>query len=425
MKLPIEQWLDERLESRNVVELFYEAVVCYKNGAYRASLLLSYLGFLTIVKETLLKSKPAKGYIEAEWESEIRKNVSNHDGWEEAVTNILLINTSGRKKPVFRLTDDLREQIQYWRKRRNDAAHNKDNEIGAHHTESIWSFIKSNIPKIAVDGGMEGLLNKFSDHFDDEKTAPGSDFRPLVREISNSVVESELPTFFDLLPERLDGAVWYITSHTTDVLNEVFNLSDEKVIDAASVYLKQKNRDLKFLNSHPNRLTLLKYDSAEIRKLWKTRLFSPAFTFNPFNIFCELVRNDFVPTTELSSIHTKLFDSYNQRSRSFLPENSRDAQTLLDCGFFDYIFQRVIITENLKWVKDVNAKCDLIVTFVEYYPLNLKTVQSICYLGNQGWASNWLIEALERLFSEKPLLHSTFCKIAHDNAVEIPTSLSK
>lgn len=49
---------------------------------------------------------------------------------------------------------------------------------------------------MAMDGGKVGLLNKFADHFDDEKTPPGTSFKQLIREIFVSVVETEPPNFF-------------------------------------------------------------------------------------------------------------------------------------------------------------------------------------------------------------------------------------
>lgn len=64
MQLPIELWISERYQSQNINELYKEAVICYRNGAYRASLLLSYLGFLTIIKETIINSRPAIGFVD-------------------------------------------------------------------------------------------------------------------------------------------------------------------------------------------------------------------------------------------------------------------------------------------------------------------------------------------------------------------------
>ena len=72
MKLAIEQWIDENTFSLNVLDLFKESTICYKNSAYRASLLLSYLGFLTIIKDKLNTSKKPDSFNEVDWRNKIR-----------------------------------------------------------------------------------------------------------------------------------------------------------------------------------------------------------------------------------------------------------------------------------------------------------------------------------------------------------------
>ncbi|TDN79360.1 hypothetical protein DET49_13823 [Salegentibacter sp. 24] len=68
MKLPFEEWTIEKRFSRNVSKLFNEAFICYKGAAYRASLLFSYLGFLTIIKEIIIKSNKATSIPQGRWD---------------------------------------------------------------------------------------------------------------------------------------------------------------------------------------------------------------------------------------------------------------------------------------------------------------------------------------------------------------------
>lgn len=276
---------------------------------------------------------------------------------------------------------------------------------------------------MAVDGGMVGLLNKFADHFDVEKTPPEADFRPLVREIPVSVVGAELPEFFEQLPKSIDGRLWYGESKTKDVFNEVFNLSDEKVVSALTTYLKSKDRDLKFLDVYPNRLTQLSYSKIELRQLWKARIFGSNNSINPFNIYSELVRNELIPENELADVHGGLYSHYDQRGRRFLPKDAADIQAIVQSGFYTYIFNKVIIEDKLKWVKDVNSKCDLIASLVENCPLQEETVIAICSLGNEDYRANWLINEIERLFKERKAIQKTFNQIAAKKGIDVPDKL--
>ena len=153
MKLSIEKWILDRGYSSNIRKIFNESVICYKNDANRAALIFSYIGFLTILKETIIKTQMPKGYTYPEWKSIILK-LNNDDLWESFVFDL----TQNTKKPLFQISEDLRLQIRYWKDRRNDCAHFKKNEIESYHVDSFWSFIQSNIPKITIEGGVASLL---------------------------------------------------------------------------------------------------------------------------------------------------------------------------------------------------------------------------------------------------------------------------
>lgn len=333
MKLPIETWIEERHYSPNVGELFQEAVICYRNGAYRASLLTSYIGFLTVIKDLMNRSKLPTDFIEAEWKDKL-KEVNNHESWENAVFDALLQGSKPRAKEIFRLNDDIKNQLAYWRSRRNDAAHYKDNEINGHHTEAFWSFIKSNVPKMAVNGGLQGLLNKFSDHFDEDKMPAGADFRPLVREIPSSILVGEYPEFFDRLKRVIDGRMWHDDGASSKVFQEIFNLTDDRVIAGLREYFKEDNRDLKFLNVYPSRIHAMGYEDAEIREIWKKRMFNKYITINPFNIYCELLREKLIPVDEIAAANTVILNIFEQQNYHKLPANETDIAILLSNGFF-------------------------------------------------------------------------------------------
>lgn len=147
MKLNFEKWLDNSLLSGNSRSLFDSAVVCYKSNVPSAALLMSYLGFMLILKERVMKAKKPVIFPDGIWNG-IIENLKNDEKWENEVLNVVRQKDKLDKKgdvyqsAVFIINDNLRSQIEHWKDRRNDCAHNKDNIIISSHVETFWSTLR-------------------------------------------------------------------------------------------------------------------------------------------------------------------------------------------------------------------------------------------------------------------------------------------
>lgn len=418
MKLQIEQWILDKHYSTNVRKLFSESVICYRNSAYRASLIFSYIGFLTIIKETIIKAKRPAGFREPEWNSLIAK-INNDELWEKEVYEALIRVA----KPIFPLNDDLRLQLRYWKDRRNDCAHFKTNEIESHHTEAFWSFIKSNISKMTVEGGMETLLNKFEEHFDDTKTPPDADFTYLVKEIDGSVMHSEMHDFFKQLKLRIDETrSWFLDSSALKVYHKILDAADVRVQESLVEYLKQEQRDIRFLDAFPDKVLQLNYSPTDVRTIWKSRMYDKTTGTNPFNIFAGLLRNKLIPKGEIEEANSELFSNFNQTNYHWLPE-TKDIDTLKANGFFDVVHKIAIEEKDLKDFMWVNSKCDLIMTYLENNPLKPSAVKCICEMAERTNYSQWLIREINNDFENLPEFRKGFKKVAATAGIRIPTNL--
>lgn len=418
MKLEIEIWVLERNYSVKVKKLFTESIMCYRNGAYRASLLFSYIGFLTIIKEVLIKAQVPPTFSESEWNNLIKK-INADELWEKEVYESLI----RAKKTIFPINEDLKIQLKYWKDRRNDCAHYKNNEIESHHTESFWSFIKSNVPKMTVEGGMASLINKFDEHFDDSKTPPGRDFTHLVKEIPSSVLVEELENFFNNLKRTIDGRRWwYGDSDTFQVFAKILEVSPLEIKESLVSFLKEKNRDIMFLNFHPEKINFLNYTSAEIRTLWKKRIINKLINANPLKILSALYRAKLVPNDEIKEANENVFNSYSQTENRFLPE-THDLDTLKANGFFETIFKIAIQEKDLKKFMWVNSKCDIIISYIENCELKIDTVKSICNMAKSKNPSQWLMRELVETFSKMEDKKNEFHRISKENGFVIPLDL--
>jgi hypothetical protein len=417
MKLHIENWIEEKGYSINIKELFKESVICYRNSAYRASLLFSYVAFLTIIKETLLKAKRPAGFSEAEWTAILSK-INNERTWEEEVYKSL-INGS---KPIFLISEDLRDQIKYWKNRRNDCAHIKDNEIASHHTEAFWSFLKSNVPKMTVEGGMLSLLLKFDDHFDQTQTARGTDYSHLIYEIENSVLVSEFPEFFKSIYTVIEHRLFY-ESETLQVYDKILDLLSSKIQEALINYLKVSKKDVTFLLFYPEKIMQFGYSPKEIRKIWFERMLLVHSAGNPFNLYAVMLRNNLIPKGEIEQANKSIFNKFSQQSNSKIPEN-KDIDTFKANGFFQTIFDIAITEKDLRDFVWVNGKCDLIGCFIENYPLNSETVSSIISMSQHRNPSQWLVKRIQNIFISIPELKSEFTAIASRKSLALPPDFS-
>lgn len=416
MKLPIEDWVEQKGFNNNIKQLFGESLICFKNGAYRAGLLYSHTAFLTIVRNIILKGKKPLSIQQSRWDS-ITQKLQNEDSWEEAVLDELFNSSSS----IFLMKEHVRQQIRYWKDRRNDSAHYKDNAIESYHIESYWSFLQSNLSKITLEGGKDSLIQKFVDHFNDALTPPGTDFSYLIQEIDSAVEKSELQIFFDELLGRIDPYLSAsFNSIGVKICNSILELTEVKTTEELVSYLRAKQYDLILITFYLEKIHLFKYSATEIRNIWKVRIYSNGFREMTCKVFAALLRNRLIPVAEITEACDYLFEKYDQNHSSSFCYSDSVHLALSEGGFGDTIFKKAITEHKLSNYYWVNGKCDLIAYYVEYYSLNEETVKYICQMSTSPNPSQWLIKELLRIFEEKPLKKIEFINIAKQKGYSAP-----
>jgi hypothetical protein len=264
--------------------LFEEALLCYAIGAYRAALVFSYLGVLRSVAHRLSNSTRPSNCKEKLWNN-IQAKLREDADWEVAAFESLL---KVQPASLFLLDEDIRQQFTYWRGRRNDAAHDRTNEISAPHVESLWMFFRSNYMKLIVAGGREGLLERFRRHFDESYTPPGADISSLVAEIPVAVRVQEYGDFLLQLLALTEGGSWQVASSEPieqgsedeedfvelsekgeQLLRTIQKLDNPRVLQALRDKLRDDSRLLLgVLLSSPSFASLFEGNHNFIRRLW-------------------------------------------------------------------------------------------------------------------------------------------------------------
>ncbi|MCY8310015.1 hypothetical protein [Bacillus vallismortis] len=319
MKLEVERWLEKQNFSREITNLFEESITCYKASAYRASLLFSYLGFQSIIKERILKSEKPNNIKEGQWET-IKRKLRNDDSWDNEVRDC--IKRNNENTILFNITDDLRQQAAYWTYRRNDCAHSKPNTISYSHVESFWLFLFSNLSKFVVEGGVNALLQKIDKYFDLNFTSEKSNFSNLIDEVPFAVNVEEMDYFLNELEsifykQDTDYPFAY-SERIISFLSELIKLESsysEKIIE----FIKRDELTLEesILGTHPEHITLFYNDKEGVRNFWRTKL--PYMESHKFTIFAALLRNNLIDNEKEEAIDF-FIEHISAKRNSLFPE---------------------------------------------------------------------------------------------------------
>ena len=298
MNLKIERWLSEQKWSSKVMILFDESIKSYKASAYKASLLFSYLAFMTILKERIVKSQVPSGIPPALW-IRIIKEVQNRESWDKSV-----LDSTQRQKPavIFPISETIRREVVYWKDRRNDCAHFKHENINYHHVESFWSFLETNLGKFVVNGSKDALLLKLLNHFDIAITPPDQDLTPLISEIESAIETDDLYDFFGNIESDL-GLIWE-EKHFI-VFNAILSYYDNNIAAELIAFLKADEfRLLGFIRFFPEKVQYLNLSNEIIRELWYSKLFRDSR--DDYKVYSSLLRNNLIRSQDIDEANQRI-----------------------------------------------------------------------------------------------------------------------
>ena len=297
MRLKIEIWLAEQHFSSKIIPIFEESIRAYKASAYKAGLLFSYLGFLSVLKERVNQAQSPEGIDPKKWE-EIRDSINNAEQWDASIFQSI----TRKRQPIFLIPESIVQEVTYWKDRRNDCAHYKHENIDYHHVEGFWSFLQTHLPKFVVNGSKESLLQRMLEHFDYSLTPQGRDISPLVKEIGHVVDNAELPTFFKLLEQALLKEF-----NDNEICNKIYdsvlsNCRPEIKEELVSFLKKEQDRLLSFLQSYTDKTLHVNLTNKEARRICIKKLFRGFLSDNDSKILASIIQNDIIEEDQREDI---------------------------------------------------------------------------------------------------------------------------
>ncbi|WP_336863063.1 hypothetical protein [Peribacillus frigoritolerans] len=407
MRLHFEEWIKDQKISYRTEELIDEAILCYRAKAYKASLLFSYLSFQNIIKERILSADSPPGYPSKLW-GNIQGGLRDDDKWESKIIECIDRNKPGS---IFRLSDDVKKQYFYWKDRRNDCAHGKDNKIGMSHVETFWLFVESNLSKFGVNGGKESLLERIKVFFDQNLTPPNTDPLPIINDIQYAIEPSDYNEVLDKIFEYSEVAP-VIPIYDVDFWIKLLTIESEFRVQAVN-YLKTK-RDLilDILREDPSNLIYFSDDPVFIRSLWKEKNYSKS------SILITLLRHGLIPKEqfeEFVSTVSSVIDNLllNQHDETIL-------NTLEESGFFTEIKRKAFEDHNISnfnWSGDHrNLICHLILR--DGFDKDMVTALNYAFSGS---FTPWKLgDSLEQLFINNPTYKIEYKRITEETGGSLP-----
>ncbi len=421
MNLPIQSWLSTQKISTEASSSFDESFICFKVGAYKASLLFAYLGFMNVIRDRIIASPAPTGITPNHWAG-IQSNAKIPETWEKGVFDTI---QQKQPAPVFDVPDDIRDQVKYWKDRRNDCAHSKQNKIIAALVESLYAFIESNLGKFAVNGSRPEMLKRILDYFNPSLTSPNESITPIIHDLPNALTSAEYPSFVADVINELEKPHNTISTilgiGNLDVirfLGACFKDGTDELRDACKISLDANDALLiGFLRQFPDKVYILQNQPQKVRLIWHDHLFNRVH--NDFSVLSSLLRASLIPQDQIEEAISLAVKA----SATRLPPE-HDLQTLIQHGYYA-VLEKAIVAGKLRgdfyWANDNK---ELIIKYLAENTIS-HDVADAMYNAFNGENFAWhLAEYLNLFFSQNPNKKAEY--LAHtsgDPNIGIPSAI--
>jgi hypothetical protein len=425
MQLPIETWLNEQTLPAEAAVAFDEAIRSYKANAYRAALLFSYVGWNLVIRRRILTAKCPNGMPPQRWR-QIQTWLTGDDSWDDKTFDCT--QAKDAPAPIFIVPDGLREEVKYWKNRRNDCAHFKLNEITGAHVESFWAFVRSNMSKFVPNGSIEDLLDRVAQNFDPNYNPPGTSVRPIISGLPTAVLPFELPRFFDevstLLSIPVGGTRVVRVAEVVEVVEESLRLDNRDITGYLKDYLQQ-NVDLQLavLRKNPSRAALWKDRPQAIRSLWHERLFTDGH--KDLHVYIWLLRNELIPEVQRDEANLRVA----HRMGDEVPKSEEDIAALRNHRFFDaltewcFAFQDKIGNRGIDSFDWGNSHTNTIAWLFSYLPTTEDLVSAVCHTFISRPYPDDVRNAIRAFYNKHPDKKAEFVSTAEKLELPLPKSI--
>lgn len=317
-------------------DILNDAIRCYRHDIARPALMLSYIAFIQAIRNNLLNSEMPDGFKDKRWQSAMN-NLRSDSKWDETVIDCIKMRDKGDDDPAFfQIADTLRDDVCYWRNRRNDCAHYKDSEITLSHVSAFWVFIMDNYNKFTPIGSLQQSINDYNRHFDISRTPRGASTDKIFKRLCLVIKTNEdLEHFLKETYARMNF------ESQCDLLHNLLvdGLHKEIVI----CFLKQEKKRLNaYLRTKPKDVSLvLGNDATTTRRFWYEDFLLFA---NCKNVYVEMLRAKMIPQGEIKE-SLDMFLKHEYKRSAFRVDSQEDFNVLKENGIYDIFIEEYLSKE--------------------------------------------------------------------------------
>lgn len=320
---------DEFKDGTVLRDILNDAIRCYRNGIARPALMLSYIAFIQAVRDNLLKSDMPKGFNEPRWKACMSK-LRQENAWDEQVISCIKCRDN---PPYFELTDSLRDDVCYWRNRRNDCAHYKDSEITLSHVAAFWVFIMDNYNKFTPIGSLMQSVNDYKRHYNVSIAPKGTSTEVIFKRLCLAIkTEDDLLLFL----KETDSCMEY--EEQAQLLHDL--LMDERhKVKVISLLTGKLKRVKMYLALKPADVSVILGNNPEMtRKFWYEDFMLFA---SSANVYVEMLRAKMIPQGEIKE-SLDMFLKHEYKRNAFYLDNPEDFNVLKENGLYDIFIEEYL-----------------------------------------------------------------------------------
>lgn len=335
------KWLsnyDEFKEGTELRDILYDAICCYRHGIARPALMLSYIAFVQAVRNNLLKSEMPSGYKPEKWNAHMN-NLRRENKWDAEVIDCIKQKANGTDNPaLFELSDTLRDDVCYWRNRRNECAHYKDSEISLSHVSAFWIFMMDHYTQFSPLGSIGQSINEYKRHYDVSLNPQGLSTERIFQRLCLAIkTREDLVLFLKDTYSAMGKANQFLLLHK--LLGE--RKHRQKVVEVLT-----KNMDMLrayLIYFHSDVSSLLGNKPEIVRKLWYDDFQNSG---RCVNVYIETLRAKLIPEAEIKESLSMLLEQEYEHARFHISE-AQDFAVLIENGLYDLFIDEYLTKDAI------------------------------------------------------------------------------
>lgn len=261
-------------------------------------------------------------------------NLRSEDKWDSEVVVCIRKRANGTNDPAFfELPDTLRDDVCFWRNRRNDCAHYKDSEITLSHVAAFWVFMMDNYNKFTPIGSLMQSVNDYKRHYNLSITPREASTDKIFKRLCLAIkTDDDLLLFL----RETDSCMKY--EEQAKLLHDLL-MTERHRAKVISLLVDNLKRVRMYLALKPADVSVILGNNPEmIRKFWYEDFILFA---SSTNVYVEMLRAKMIPKSEIKE-SLEMFLKHEYKRSAFYVDSPENFNVLKENGLYDIFIEEYL-----------------------------------------------------------------------------------